>query len=185
MSRKLGESRVILNYLENRYGKIYNLTMDEEKELQKSIILDHDKDDLKKMFNRVEGSINIAKDSQALNVQPFSFFMAMITVFSSASVGLIAAFMTMLNSLFGKYLDGEDIKKDEISDLLNSFDFSSIYYPVVWSIAGPFVVVLIYWLFFYRRTTAKIDKRYYVNVLLKECIDDYEKVKHKVEHIEE
>lgn len=73
MSRNFGESKGIRTYLENRYGKIHNLTIDEEKELQKTIILDHEEDDLKRMFNKAEGAINISKDSQSLHVRPFSF----------------------------------------------------------------------------------------------------------------
>lgn len=181
MTRNLGESKIILTYLENRYGKIFNLTMDEEKELQKTIILDHEEDDLNKMFNRVEGAINIAKDCQALNVQPFSFFMVMITVISSAAIGVFTAFMALLNSIFGKYLDGEKMNKKELSNLLTSLDFTPVFHSVIWAIAIPFLVVLIVWGLYHRRVTKNIDKRYSVYVLLKECIDDYEKIKGQVE----
>ncbi|WP_063623057.1 hypothetical protein [Bacillus halotolerans] len=185
MTRNLGESKVILTYLENRYGKIFNLTMDEEKELQKTIILDHEEDDLKKMFNRVEGAINIAKDSQSLNVQPFSFFMVMITVLSSAAVGVLTASMALLNSIFGKYLDDKKMSKKEISDLLTSLDFTPVFHSVIWAVAIPFLIVLIVWGLYHRSVTKNIDKRYSVYILLKECIDDYDKIKRQVEPTEE
>lgn len=172
---------MILTYLKNRYGKIYNLTMGEEKELQETIILDHDIDDLNRMLKRVEGSINIAKDSQTLNVQPFSFFMVLITAFSSATVGLVAASITMFNSFIGKYLDDKEIKKDEILNMMNSINFSPIFQSVAKSIAVPFIIVFFTWFLFYWRSTAKIDKRYNVYVLLKECIEYYDKVKNQME----
>ncbi|MGM0947879.1 MAG: hypothetical protein ACQEWT_03280 [Bacillota bacterium] len=177
MTRNLGESKIILTYLENRYGKIHNLTMDEEKELQKTIILDHEKSDLKKMFNKAEGAINISKDSQSLHVQPFSFFMVMITVLSSAAVGVLSPAIGLLNSIYGKYIEDKKLNKEEISGLLDSLDFTPIFQSVLWAVAIPFFIVLIAWFLFYRRETAKIDKRYTIYVLLKECIDDYARIK--------
>ncbi|AWQ14349.1 MULTISPECIES: hypothetical protein [Bacillus] len=185
MSRNFGESKGIRTYLENRYGKIHNLTIDEEKELQKTIILDHEEDDLKRMFNKAEGAINISKDSQSLHVQPFSFFMVMITVLSSAAVGVFSSAMGLLNSIYGKYIDGKKLSKEQISGLLDSLDFTPIFRSVLWAVAIPFFIVLIAWFFFYRRETAKIDKRYIIYVLLKECIDNYDKIKGQVEPTEE
>lgn len=64
MTRDYGESKYVSNYLSARYGEIYELNFKDQKELRESIILDHDKSELKRMLRRSESQIKRAKDIQ-------------------------------------------------------------------------------------------------------------------------
>lgn len=66
MTREFGKSKYVKKYLENRYGEIYNLTFDEQADLRKSIVMDHDLTDIERMLRRTKSSIEGAKDSQPI-----------------------------------------------------------------------------------------------------------------------
>lgn len=79
LTRNYNEAKSTIKYLKKRYGKFYNLTNDGQKELQKSIILDHNKDDLNRMLRRIKVDIEVAKDTQAISVlPPYNFLLVMI-----------------------------------------------------------------------------------------------------------
>lgn len=177
LTKNLGESRIIQTYLKKKYGKFHNLTVDAEKALQSRIIQDHKKEDIRRMLNRIEGSINIAKDTQSLTVQPFSFFMVLLTAFSSVTVGMVTASLNLFNGLLNKYIGDKEITKDQLIQMINSLDMTPIFKSAILAVAAPFVVIILWWIFFFKRTTKKIDKNYVAYTLLKECIEEYDKVK--------
>lgn len=181
MTRNYNEAKTTIKYLENRYGKFYNLTNDEQKELQKSIILDHNKDDLNRMLRRIKGGIEVAKDTQAINVQPFSFFMVMIAALSSASIGIMTAAMAFLNSVFSKYLDTKDLTKMDASELLNVIDFATVIRTTILAVGVPFILIFVIWGLQHRVLTRNVDKRYIIKIFLEECLEDFNKVTQQVE----
>ena len=185
MTRNYNEAKTTIKYLENRYGKFYNLTNDEQKELQKSIILDHNKDDLNRMLRRIKGGIEVAKDTQAINVQPFSFFMVMIAALSSASIGIMTAAMAFLNSVFSKYLDTKDLSKMDASELLNVIDFATVIRTTVLAVGVPFILIFVIWGLQHRVLTRNVDKRYIIKIFLEECLEDYNKVTQQVEPVKQ
>lgn len=185
MTRNYNEAKTTIKYLENRYGKFYNLTNDGQKELQKSIILDHNKDDLNRMLRRIKGGIEVAKDTQAINVQPFSFFMVMIAALSSASIGIMTAAMAFLNSVFSKYLDTKDLTKMDASELLNIIDFATVIRTTILAVGVPFILIFVIWGIQHRVLTKNVDKRYIIKIFLEECLEDYNKVTQQVEPVKQ
>ncbi|EMI13910.1 hypothetical protein C883_3278 [Bacillus stratosphericus LAMA 585] len=181
MTRNYNEAKTTIKYLENRYGKFYNLTNDGQKELQKAIILDHNKDDLNRMLRRIKGGIEVAKDTQAINVQPFSFFMVMIAALSSASIGIMTAAMAFLNSVFSKYLDTKDLTKMDASELLNVIDFATVIRTTILAVGVPFILIFVIWGIQHRVLTKNVDKRYIIKIFLEECLEDFNKVTQQVE----
>ncbi|MEH7234403.1 hypothetical protein V7070_19515, partial [Bacillus safensis] len=177
MTRKLGESRYVTKYLKDRYKKkykkmLYKTTFDEDVKLQKDIILDHDKDELDMMLKRIEASIDVEKDTQTLYSQPFSIILVMITVMMSASMAMVSSFMSLMSNIFGKYLDSKDIKKINFNELFNSLSsFTPVIQYVLVSAAVPFLVLMFFWNFIYKRRQKSIGRLYATLVLLEECIE--------------
>ncbi|MGD7063259.1 hypothetical protein ACQCU3_17380 [Bacillus altitudinis] len=180
MTRNYNEAKTTMKYLENRYGKFYNLTNDGQKELQKSIILDHYKDDLNRMLRRIKGDIEVAKDTQTVNVQPYNFLLVMIASLGSAGVAMLTGGMLFLNSVFSKYLDSKAVSKMEASDILNAIDFGSIIQIGVIAVSLPFFVIFIVWGFHSKKLTKDVDKRYIIKIFLEECLEDYNKITQQV-----
>lgn len=181
MTRKLGESKDVTKYLKGRYKKKYKkilkTTFDEDVKLQKDIILDHDKDELNMMLKRIEASIEVEKDTQSLYSQPFSIILVMVTVMMSASMAMVSSFMSLLNNIFGKYLDSQDIKKINFNELFNSLSsFKPVIQYVLVSAAVPFLVLMVFWICIYKKRHKSIGRLYATLVLLEECIENYDKV---------
>ncbi|MCY8114087.1 hypothetical protein MOC36_15620 [Bacillus spizizenii] len=118
MTRKFGQSKYVKSYLENRYGKIYNLTFDEQTDLKKSIVMDHDKNDIERMLRRVNSSIEGAKDSQAIYNIPFTFFAVLLSIVASMAIALITVTLTSYNTLLKNYLGEEKLSKEEFLNWL-------------------------------------------------------------------
>lgn len=177
MIRKLGESKSVTKYLKGRYKKIYKTNFDENVVLQKKIILDHDKEELNRMLKRVKAAIEVEKDTQALNSQPFSIILVMITVMTSAGMAMITSFMSFISIIFGKYLDSKDVKEINFNDLFNSLtDFTPVIKYVLLISGLPFMILIVYWCFTYKRNRILINRLYKILVLLEECLEDYDKV---------
>lgn len=185
MTRNYNEAKTTMKYLENRYGKFYNLTNDGQKELQKSIILDHNKDDLNRMLRRIKGGIEVAKDTQEINVKPYNFFMVMIASLGSAGVAMLTGGMLFLNSVFSKYLDSKAVSKMEASDILNVIDFGSIIQIGILAVGLPFLLILAIWGFHSNKLAKNVDKRYIIKIFLEECLEDYNKVTQQVEPVKQ
>lgn len=140
LTRNYNEAKSTIKYLKKRYGKFYNLTNDGQKELQKSIILDHNKDDLNRMLRRIKVDIEVAKDTQAISVlPPYNFLLVMIASLGSAGVAMLTGGMLFLNSVFSKYLDSKEVSKTEASDILNAIDIGSIIQIGVIAVSLPFL----------------------------------------------
>ncbi|MEK5265568.1 hypothetical protein [Bacillus sp. FSL R7-0166] len=181
MTRKFGESKYANKYLEDRYGKIYNLTFDCNEELKKSIILDHDKDQLKRMLKRVEATINIEKDTQTLFSQPYSIILVMITVMMSAGMAMISSLMSFMSNIFGRFLDSKDVKKINFDELFNSIgDFTPVIQYALLIAFFPFLALIIYWYFSFKRNKKIIEKRYVLLILLRESLENYDDVKQQI-----
>ncbi|MCY7584602.1 hypothetical protein MH138_07890 [Bacillus safensis] len=175
MTRTFGEAKNTNIYLENRYGKIYDLTFDGDKKLQKSIILDHDKDELKRMLKNTEAAINVAKDTEALYIQPYSIILVMITVIMSVGMTMISTLTSLLSNIFGRYLDSKNSKDIDFSQLFDSMaGFKPVMQYALWIAIVPFIVLIIFWLVTSKRTKANVEKRYTVFVLLNECLENYD-----------
>ncbi|MCY7449239.1 hypothetical protein [Bacillus altitudinis] len=185
MTRKFGESKYANKYLEDRYGKIYKLTFDCNEELQKSIILDHDKDQLKRMLKRVEATINVEKDTQTLFSQPYSIILVMITVMMSAGMAMISNLMSIMSNIFGRFLDSKDVKKINFDELFNSIgDFTSVIEYALLIAFFPFLALIIYWYFSVKRNKKIIEKRYVLLILLRESLENYDVVKQQIKQEE-
>ncbi|AVM25555.1 hypothetical protein [Bacillus pumilus] len=180
LTRNYNEAKSTIKYLEKRYGKFYNLTNDGQKELQKSIILDHNKVDLNRMLRRIKGGIEVAKDTQAINVLPYNFLLVMIASLGSAGVAMLTGRMLFLNSVFNKYLDSKEVSKTEASDILNAIDFGSIIQIGVLAVSLPFFIIFIVWGFHSKSLTKDVDKSYTIKIFLEECLEDYNKVTQQV-----
>ncbi|PRS61104.1 hypothetical protein C6344_04180 [Bacillus sp. GBSW19] len=181
MTRKLGEAKYVKSYLEHRYGKIYNTTFDDDVELQKTIILEHDKDQLNRLLKRIEASISIEKDTQTLFSQPFSIILVMITVMMSAGMAMVSSLMSFMSSIFGKYLDSKDVKEINFDELFNSLsDFTPVIRYALSISFVPFLFLIIFWYFSYKRQKKFVGKLYVILVLLEECIEHYDEVKQQV-----
>ncbi|MCM3045195.1 MULTISPECIES: hypothetical protein [Bacillus] len=181
MTRKLGESKGVTKYLKGRYKKKYKkilkTTFDEDVKLQKDIILDHDKDELNMMLKRIEASIEVEKDTQSLYSQPFSIILVMVTVMMSASMAMVSSFMSLMNNIFGKYLDSQDIKKINFNELFDSLSsFKHVIQYVLISAAVPFLVLMVFWTCIYTKRHKSIGRLYATLVLLEECIENYDQV---------
>ncbi|KDE29901.1 hypothetical protein [Bacillus altitudinis] len=182
LTRNYNEAKTTIKYLEKRYGKkIYNLTIDGQKELQRLIILDHNKDDLKRMLRRIKSDIEIAKDTQSINVLPFNFFMVMIGTLGSASIGTMSFLFILINSLYNKYLETIDLSNVEVSELTNFIDFTSILRLMIIVICIPFLVILVIWGFEHKKLTSNVDKRYFIFILLEECLEFHNNISQQVE----
>ncbi|KFI02023.1 hypothetical protein P8846_11080 [Bacillus spizizenii] len=177
MTRKFGQSKYVKSYLENRYGKIYNLTFDEQTDLKKSIVMDHDKNDIERMLRRVNSSIEGAKDSQAIYNIPFTFFAVLLSIVASMAIALITVTLTSYNTLLKNYLGEEKLSKEEFLNWLKSLDYSSVFQVAVFYVFLCFIVIAIAYGLYLYRMAGKIDKRYYLNDILQECKDEYEDLK--------
>lgn len=181
LTRNYNEAKSTIKYLKKRYGKFYNLTNDGQKELQKSIILDHNKDDLNRMLRRIKVDIEVAKDTQAIRVlPPYNFLLVMIASLGSAGVAMLTGGMLFLNSVFSKYLDSKEVSKTEASDILNAIDIGSIIQIGVIAVSLPFFIIFIVWGFQSKSVTKDVDKNYIIKILLEECLEDYNKVTQQV-----
>ncbi|KKD42547.1 hypothetical protein MHB66_08630 [Bacillus sp. FSL L8-0167] len=181
LTRNYNEAKSTIKYLKKRYGKFYNLTNDGQKELQKSIILDHNKDDLNRMLRRIKVDIEVAKDTQAISVlPPYNFLLVMIASLGSAGVAMLTGGMLFLNSVFSKYLDSKEVSKTEASDILNAIDIGSIIQIGVIAVSLPFFIIFIVWGFHSKSVTKDVDKNYIIKILLEECLEDYNKVTQQV-----
>ncbi|WP_276736206.1 hypothetical protein [Bacillus sp. (in: firmicutes)] len=176
MTRNYDEAKKTIKYLEKRYGKFKRFSHGKQKEIQKSIILDHDKSDINRMFRKVEDDIEVAKDSQTINIQLFNFYMMMATSLLTAGIGLLSVIMLFFNNVYARYLDGKDLNEKKLLELLNPADFTPFIFIAILLFALPFILIFFVWKIQSKIWTNNIDKRYLIKTLLKECLENYNKV---------
>ncbi|MFB4185065.1 hypothetical protein [Bacillus velezensis] len=177
MTREFGKSKYVKKYLENRYGEIYNLTFDEQADLRKSIVMDHDLTDIERMLRRTKSSIEGAKDSQPIYNIPFTFFAVLLSIVATMAIALITVTLTFYNTLLRSYLGEEKLSKEKFLSLTKSIDYSPVFQVAVFYVFLCFLIIAIgYGLYLYRMA-GKIDKRNYLKDILEECKDEYEELK--------
>lgn len=66
INRNYNEAKKTIKYLKKRYGKFRHFSHGKQKEIQKSIILDHDKSDLNRMFRKDKTSEKIVIESHEI-----------------------------------------------------------------------------------------------------------------------
>ncbi|MBW3702084.1 hypothetical protein NST15_03480 [Bacillus sp. FSL R5-0820] len=176
MTRDYGESKYVSNYLSARYGEIYELNFKDQKELRESIILDHDKSELKRMLRRSESQIKRAKDIQPLHNIVFNFITVLLPVLTTVIIGMITVTFTMFNTLLKNHLGEEKISKDELFEWLKSLDPSPVFQLSLYMILIAFVILGVFYILYVRNREKNMDRRYYLSDLLKDCIIEYNKI---------
>ncbi|PAE17303.1 hypothetical protein CHH91_04670 [Virgibacillus sp. 7505] len=173
MSRNFKNSKVVVSYLYKKYGKLHGQTIEDEIYIIENIKRDHTQEELKMMKRRLNGSLDVIKESNALFYLPITIMLSFLTVMSTIII-------TMINSNTNYAGKAVDLYKDEITkeEFMSMYDYSSLFDLVMSNISIAFFTMILFWAVVTIYFIARFRNRKNALILIEESIDLSSEEKH-------
>ncbi|MGM0747103.1 MAG: hypothetical protein ACQEUS_04395 [Bacillota bacterium] len=114
------ETKVIVKYLEKKYGKPYKENLTIQQIVKEALKRDHSEEQLKLMVNRLDSNLSVSNDLSSLKTIPF-------TILTSFTAGVLSVFVVMFtfyfnttNSFSTTMLQKDKENKIKPGDVLNT-----------------------------------------------------------------
>ncbi|MEC3613591.1 hypothetical protein, partial [Bacillus stercoris] len=127
----------------------------------------HSKKEIKMMSKRLEGSVNLSRDTSHFNTIPFTIFIGLF----GGIVPLINGFLTYNSGIFDK------LNKGNLESIAESFNFFNGYYQIsLCFLVALFYILFIYWIIQYKNKERFLTKVSGFKILIDECIEEIEEI---------
>ena len=164
INSKFTDAKLIARYLFENYGKSY------QENFKQCIINNYSKKQIKMMSKRLEGSVNLSRDTSHVNTIPFTIFIGLF----GGIVPLINGFLTYNSGNFDKF------NKGNLESIAEFFNFFNVYYQIsLCFLVALFYILFIYWLIQYKNKERFLTKFFGFKILIDECIEEIEEIKKK------
>ncbi|MCY7805161.1 hypothetical protein MOF48_15265 [Bacillus spizizenii] len=165
INSKFTDAKSIAKYLSKNYGKAYQENITFQENFKQGIINNHSKKEIKMMSKRLEGSVNLSRDTSHFNTIPFTIFIGLF----GGIVPLINGFLTFNSRVF------DNLNKGNIKNIVESFHFFNSFYQVsLYLLVALFYILFIYWVIQYKNKERFLIKISGFKTLIDECIEEIE-----------
>ncbi|MCY8987491.1 hypothetical protein [Bacillus atrophaeus] len=170
INSKFTDAKSIAKYLSKNYGKAYQENITFQENFKQGVINNHSKKEIKMMSKRLEGSVNLSRDTSHFNTIPFTIFIGLF----GGIVLLINGFLTYNSGIFDK------LNKGNLENIAESFHFFNGYYQIsLCFLVALFYILFIYWVIQYKNKERFLIKVSGFIILIDECIEEIEETKKK------